>query len=121
MEYEYSFKVETIQEYVNYCIENSYKLIENNNQIRTIYRKNNGTIARITINDENEIFLDFKEDKLTEEPLIQRKETPMLKIDKLSDALEILDFLEYKKDNILDRTRQVFEKDGVKFEINSYR
>ncbi len=121
MEYEYSFNVKSIRKYVNYCVENGYKFIEKNNQIRTIYRKNNGTMARITIKNKKKIFLDFKEDKLTGETLIQRKETPMIQISKLSDAEEILDFLEYKKDNTLDRTRQVYEKGGVKFEIDSYR
>lgn len=47
IEYEYSFNVNDIKEYVNYCKNNNYILKNNTRQIVTIYR-NNRLIARIT-------------------------------------------------------------------------
>ena len=61
-EYEYSFKVENIDKYVNYCKNNDYKLIDMVKQTRIIYRNDNKTIARITINEydnNTKMFLDF--------------------------------------------------------------
>ena len=46
MEYEYSFNVRDIKEYVNYCKNNNFILKSNTRQIVTIYR-NNRLIARI--------------------------------------------------------------------------
>lgn len=120
MEYEYSFNVKNIKNYTEYCKKNDYEFVEENHQTRIIYRNNNGTIGRITIKNKKNIFLDFKEDKLTDDVLIERKETPHIEINDLHSAEEILDFLDYKKDNVLERTRIVYKKNGVKFEIDSY-
>lgn len=48
MEYEYSFKVDSLDKYINYCKTNNYELVEETNQTRILYKNNNGTIARIT-------------------------------------------------------------------------
>jgi adenylate cyclase class IV len=120
MEYEYSFNVNSIKEYINYCKSNDYKFIEKNYQTRVIYRKSDGTMARITTKNKKRIFLDFKEDKLTGSVLMKRKDTPDIEILNINNAKKILRFLGYKKDNTLSRMRQVYEKNGVKFEIDSY-
>ena len=44
MEYEYSFKVEEIDPYIEYCKNNGYEFIEETNQSRTLYRNTNKTI-----------------------------------------------------------------------------
>ena len=65
MEYEYSFKVDSLDKYINYCISNNYELVEESNQTRTLYRNNNGIMARITNKEKNNIkntYLDFKDD-----------------------------------------------------------
>ena len=80
MEYEYSFNVSDIKEYVNYCENNNYVLKSNARQIVTIYR-NNGLIARITKDihkNKTTYSLDFKEDKLSDEDLVVRKESKNL-------------------------------------------
>lgn len=122
-EYEYSKKVDNLDKYIDYCEINGFVLKEKIKQIRTIYRKNDSTIARITINENNGVIkreLDFKEDKLSDEELIVRKESLSLEFDDEKAVLSILDFLNYKKDNTLERTRYVYEKEDAKFEFDEY-
>jgi len=66
------------------------------------------------------IYLDFKEDKLSNNVLNERKETPKIIIDNYNDVLKILNFLEYKEDNTLERNRIVYKKNNVIFEFDSY-
>ena len=118
-EYEYSFKVESIERYIDYCNNNGYELIDKVKQTRTLYRNSNKTMARITIND-NKMFLDFKEDNLNDSILKIRKETKPLEFNDIDTINSILEFLDYKKDITLIRTRIIYEKDNVKFEIDEY-
>ena len=122
MEYEYSYRVTNIEEYINYCKKNNYKLIGIVKQTRIIYTNKNKTIARITIEDDGNITkkLDFKEDKLSKEDLIVRKESAALTFENDKDVENILDFLEYKKGKTIIRKRTIYEKDKVKFEIDEY-
>ncbi len=122
-EHEYSFEVKDLTPYINFCEENGYKLISKNKQSRTIYRNPNKTMARITLDEtEGKIVksLDFKEDKLSSEVLIERKESMALYYDDDKAIESILDFLDYKKDNTLIRTRIVYLKEDVKFEFDIY-
>ena len=102
MEYEYSFKVKEIDPYIEYCKNNGYEFIEETNQSRTLYRNTNKTMARITIKEKNNIIkklLDFKDDNITDDILIERRESKSIEFTD-DDAVEsILDFLNYKKDN----------------------
>ena len=123
LEYEYSFKVSNLDKYIEYCKNNNYKLIEKTKQNRTLYRNINKTMARITIKENNnniEKILDFKEDNLTKDILKIRKESLPLKFENIEEAESILEFLEYKKDITLIRTRIVYEKNNVKFELDEY-
>lgn len=123
MEYEYSFKVDSIDKYIDYCNNNDYELIDKVKQTRTLYRNSNKTMARITINEyENntKMFLDFKEDNLTDDILKIRKESLPLEFNDIESIKSILEFLDYKKDITLTRTRIIYEKDNVKFEIDEY-
>ena len=122
-EYEYSFKVENIDKYIDYCNDNDYKLIDKTIQTRTLYRNSNKTMARITINeydDNTKMFLDFKEDNLNDDILKIRKETKPLEFNDIETIKSILEFLEYKEDITLIRTRTIYEKGNVKFEIDKY-
>lgn len=123
-EYEYSFKVENINKYIEYCEKKSYKLVSKSKQIRTIY-KNNGLMARITQNivDNKEILiLDFKEDKLSNSDLTIRKESKEIVFDSLDNCKNILTFLNYKKDIELVRERIKYANNdnSVVFEIDIY-
>ena len=125
MEYEYSFKVDNLDKYMNYCISNNYELVEESSQIRTLYRNNNGIMARITTKEKNNIkktYLDFKDGNNSDEILkISRETIPLLVTEENKEAIDsILDILEYKKDNTLIRNRVVYKKDGVTFELDDY-
>ena len=122
MEYEYSFKVLDLTPYHKYCKENDYELLEVTNQSRTLYRHINKTMARITIKECNNTIiktLDFKEDKLSSDVLIERKESEAITFTDDAAVDSILEFLEYKKDNTLIRKRYVYKLADIKLEIGS--
>ena len=108
MEYEYSYRVTDLTEYLEYVNEN-YEFVEMFKEKRVIYR-GNGTIARIT----------FKEDKLRDNGLIERKESKKIKFDDIDSCEDILSFLGYEKDNTISRYRSIYKGDGIKFEIDEY-
>ena len=120
MEYEYSFEVKSLDKYIEYCENNNYKKVSQKKEKRIIYRNENKTIARITIEDDKDALLDFKDDILNDQVLIERRETPKLYIDDMNTVLKILEFLKYNKDNVLERERVVYEKGGVSFELDTY-
>lgn len=64
-EYEYSFKVENIEPYIEFCKNKGFLQKEKTYQIITFYRNKNKTKARITtnvINNQKRTYLDFKDD-----------------------------------------------------------
>ena len=118
MEYEYSYTVDDLSKVLDY-LDKNYKFIEKYKEQRVIYRNSNHTMARITYKN-NEMFLDFKEDKLSDKELIERKESKSIKIDDLESTEDILSFLNYKKDNSMVRYRSIYEGNNIKFEIDEY-
>lgn len=122
MEYEYSFNVSDISEYIKYCEENGYKLLSNTKQTRIVYKNSNGSIARITIEDGDIKVnkLDFKEDKLVGDDLNIRRETKPIEFDSFEACEDILQFLNYNKAVTLIRQRYTYNKNGVTFEIDVY-
>ena len=122
-EYEYSFEVKTLQPFIEYCEKNDYTFVEKNKQSRIIYRNENKTMARLTIKEKDDKIkkeLDFKDDMLSDSVVIERRESSAIEYTDDQAVESILDFLHYKKDNTLIRTRYVYEKDGVKFEMDEY-
>ena len=117
MEYEYCYKVSNLDEYL-YIIKNKYDFVESYREKRVIYRKDN-TIARITYKNDD-MYLDFKENKLSNDDLIVRKESKTIKFDNIENCEDILDFLGYTKDNSLYRKRTIYKGVGIKFEIDEY-
>lgn len=121
-EYEYSFKVTDIKPYINYCKNRKYKILKEENQTRIIYKNINKTIARLTTSN-NITVLDFKDDLIdTNNVLKISTETKPLEVnDNNKEAIEsILKLLKYEKNVTLIRTRIVYNKDDVTFEIDSY-
>ncbi len=124
-EYEYSFKVKDIKPYIDYCEDNGYNFLYKNEQVRELYRNPNKTLARITrkiVDGHEENVLDFKDEEQSYEVLKVARETIPLKIEKYNKEAvhSILEMLGYKKHKILNRTRVVYQKDDVKFELDSY-
>ncbi len=126
MEYEYSFKVKDLTKYLDYCKKNNYRLEEETNQERILYRNANKTIARITTkikDNKAKTSLDFKDENDSDEILKVSRETIPLRVTKNNKeaVLSILDMLGYQKDKTLVRKRWVYKKDKVTFEIDNYK
>jgi len=126
-EYEYTLKVESIKPYIEYCEKNNYNKVSVTHQNRVVYasKHTDSIIARITTNEIDGIkrtVLDFKNVREGKDELkICSESLPIIVTDdnkdKIYSMLEVLDF--YKDtDNI--RTRYVYEKGGVIFEIDDY-
>lgn len=124
-EYEYSFKVKRIKEYIEYCEKESFIKEKEVKQTRDLYINSSNILARITISkidDIENIEIDFKESDDTEKILKNTKESAPLKLDRenLKAFYTILDILGYKRIKHLIRTRYVYKKGKVKFEIDKY-
>ena len=117
-EYEHSFKVKDLKPFILYALENKYELVEENNQKRVLYKKEDKTMARITTKN-NKILLDFKDDNLGEN-VVERRETPAIEINDYEAIINILDYLNYEKSKTLIRRRSVYKKENVIFEIDEY-
>ena len=72
-------------------------------------------MARITKKNESKLLLDFKDDILTDDILIERRETLPLEFTNIKAIYSILNFLKYEKDTVLERTRIVYKKNNVYF------
>ena len=124
-EYEYSLKVKDIKPFINYCIDNNYKLENEYKQIRVLYKNDGKIMARITKNiykDQTVELLNFKDDKLDDSILKVRRETEDLVINSGNRKFikSLLEFLELKEEKKLIRKRFVYKKNNVIFEIDNY-
>lgn len=125
MEYEYSFKVDSLDEYKKYCEENGYEKRLEYDQVRELFTSDNKVLARITTTKtENniDIFLDFKDDDDSDKVYKESRETIPLKVtDENRGAIDsILNILGYKKKKHLVRKRYIYKKGKVKFEMDDY-
>ena len=124
-EYEYTFKVASLQPFFDYCQKNGFTFVNKFKQIRTIYRNENKTMARITMNTNDTGTtkeLDFKEDNWVAGAVVKElRESLPLKYESDDGVLSILEFLNYKKDYTMERTRYIYEKQDVKFEFDEYQ
>lgn len=127
-EYEYSFKVSSIKPYIEYCEKNDYKkeseILENRKVYENKYNPN--MIARITktvIGLKEQIVFDCKNVKEERHDLKESQESIPLVFNQsdYSTIESILKTLEFKlvADNI--RTRYVYKKNEIKFEIDDYK
>lgn len=126
-EYEYSFNVESIKPYIEYCEKNGYKKVSQVKQNRVVYENKNmdKIISRMTtkfIDDKPQTVLDFKNFSDRHNSLQVPNESLPIEVTEqnrsaLESALEVLDF--YVSANNF-RTRYEYEKDGVLFEIDDY-
>lgn len=124
-EYEYSFKVKSIKDFINYCEVNKYKKIDDYKQVRTLYKNGGKVMARITKNiysDKSVEILNFKDDNLTSNVLSVSRESEDLLINNknrkfVKSLLNILDLNDFK---ILKRHRICYKKRNIKFEIDEY-
>lgn len=123
IEYEYSFKVIALEPFIKLIEEDGFTKTEENFQKRILYKKEDKTMARITIKGRNNncnVYLDFKDDIESDKLVKERRESLPLKVDNMKAALSIIEFLDYKENKSLKRTRYVYKKDDVEFEIDEY-
>ena len=126
-EYEYSFKVKSIEPYINYCKKNGYEEVCIVKQNRIVYenRNSNHIIARVTTeekNGEKEILFDCKNIGEKNKSLnISNESLPMVVTkDNLEIINSILNVLEFYEAANNFRKRYIYKKGGVKFEIDDY-
>lgn len=124
-EYEYSFKVKNLKLYLNYCEKENYNKIKEEKQTRDLYTNGSGILARITISKKDtlkDIKIDFKEEDDSNQILKNTRESLALNVDtkNLKAFYTILDILGYVQIKHLVRTRTVYKKGNVKFEIDKY-
>lgn len=124
-EYEYSFKVKELKQYLKYCIKENYLKEKEEKQIRDLYSNNSGILARVTtskIKNKEIVTVDFKGEDNSNKILKTTKESLPLVIDKnsLKAFYSILNILGYKLIKHLVRKRIVYVKGKVKFEIDKY-
>lgn len=124
-EYEYSFKVKNIEEFIQYCIDNQYEKKEEYLQNRILYKNGGPIMARITENIYNngcKKTLNFKDDNLLDSTLKISRESKDLIIDDNNQEFvdSLIEILDLKDKKVLKRRRFVFEKNNVKFEIDEY-
>ena len=117
-EYEYSIKVKSVSDFIDYCENNDYKLSENYEQQRTLFKKENGYVmGRITKN-----IYDFKDDNQDDKVLKICRESKNLIIDddNREFVISLLEILNLTNKKILHRIRRSYIKDNVVFEIDEY-
>ena len=126
-EYEYSFKVKSIKKYLDYCENNGYINKSISTQNRKVYENKNNRkiIARITkntIDGNEETLLDFKNSTHKENELKISLESVPIKLgdSNIDNYISLLELLEFELVADLYRTRYVYIKDDVEFEIDEY-
>ena len=122
-EYEYSYVVNDIKPYIDYCKENKYEKINEVNQHKKVYENihNKNIISRITTED-NISVIDFKNTSNKNHDLNISNESKSLEINEnnkefFNSMLEILDFKQTADNH---RIRYIYQKGKVKFEIDNY-
>lgn len=129
IEYERNFKTDDITPYLAYCEENGYKLVSEAWQNRRVFenRENRKIFSRITttkVDGELVTEWDFKfknvDRKDASLKISQESKAMILDEGGIETALSMLETMNFEQiaDNI--RTRYVYEKDGVTFEIDDY-
>lgn len=127
IEYEYNFKVDDIGVVTKFCERNGFVLASKTSENRVVFenRQNRKIISRITstFGESDKVTVwDFKNVGKNDNLLKVSRESEPLTLDEREievarSMLEVMDF-EQSADNL--RTRYVFEKGDVKFEIDDY-
>ncbi len=126
-EYEHSFKVKSIEPFIEFCKKHDYEQVAISKQNRKVYesRYNHHLISRLTtdeIDNETTTYFDFKlaGNEIDGKKLSQESETLIVTNQLMPFVNSILDVLGFNlvADNF--RTRYVYEKDGIIFEIDDY-
>ena len=127
VEYEYNFKVDDISVVTKFCEKDGFVLVSKTSENRVVFenKQNRKIISRLTttFGESDKVTVwDFKNVGKNDNLLKVSKESEAMVLDESGikiarSMLEVMDF-EQSADNL--RTRYVFEKGDVKFEIDDY-
>ena len=127
-EYEKGIKVDDIQPYIEYCEKNGYTKVAVTEQNRKVFENKNDRkiISRITTEkhgDQEKIYLDFKNFSTHTDSLQISQESKELEITRqqIPIILSMLNTLNFEQSADNFRTRYVYKKGSVKFEIDDYK
>lgn len=127
LEYEHSFSVKSVEPFINYCKNNGYLQQSVVTQNRVVYenKHNSKIIARLTTEFSGEkqtTVIDFKNVNAKKDDLnISTESIPLVVTpDNKNCIMSILQTLNFVEAANNLRTRYVFVKDGVTFEIDNY-
>lgn len=126
-EYEFNIRVKEIKSTIDFCEKNGFVLVSKTKQNRKVFenKNNRNIISRITTtweDDKKNIVWDFKSVNNKSQELKESIESEEMCLNEESvkiakSMLEVANF-ELSADNL--RTRYIYEKDDVKFEIDDY-
>lgn len=126
-EYEYSFHVNSIEPYINYCKQNGYKEKNISEQTRVVYenKNNKNIIARITTinkSGKKKIVFDCKNVEKSQKNFKESNESIPLLVNSNNEKsiLSILEVLGFCVVANNTRIRYVYKKNNVIFEIDDY-
>lgn len=126
-EYEYSFNVDSVKPFINYCENHGYKKLSKEHQNRVVYQNHHipNVIARITKTKDGSkcrTVFDCKKIEQSDKDLKVSKESMEISVTSGNKAsiLSMLETLGFYVAADNTRTRYVYEKDSVRFEIDEY-
>lgn len=126
IEYEYTFKVKQIDAVIEFCEKNGFKLVSKSWQNRKVFenKHNRKIISRLTSTcaDGSVAEWDFKnvDNKNAQFKVSQESNVMILDKNGIENALSMLETMDFEMSADNERTRYVYEKDDVKFEIDDY-
>lgn len=126
-EYEHSFKVTSIEPFIEFCKKNGYRHVSVSSQNRKVYESdyNPHLISRLTterVRNKTNVYFDFKlsENEIEGKKISQESQTLIVTEELMLFVKSALNILSFRlvADNF--RTRYVYEKGGLTFEIDDY-
>lgn len=106
-EYEYSFQVKDVNEFIQYCIDHNYEKVESYHQIRTLFKNGGKIMARITKNtydNQTVELLNFKDDNLNDETLTI---SPAMKVVAIEGEKEKVDSVYQELQDIIEANKVI--------------
>ena len=114
-EYKCSFKVNNLEPYFKYLEINGYAFNETKKETRIIFKNENGTAARISIDESRGL----KVKKLEFKGVSSNESLPIFF--EASDTIKsVLNVLEYQKDSCMIKTKFSYSKNGITIKLDDF-
>lgn len=125
-EFEYSFTVDSVIPYHDFCAKNSDQTVEVTQMRRKVYKNGSSTIARLTweVDPQNKklFYIDFKEDSKDSDLVkhVRESKKMILSEDRCAAVERLLAKLEYHLTADLDKQRSSYWIADVRVDIDTY-